>query len=170
MTDRARPFLVVEGPAAAVAVPLAEAVAEARSDGWAIVDGWAAPLTRERVACTGTILGTDDARRALLAAISGAGLIVASRADRETIDRFLDDLRRLGPVDHVVAAARPRNRLSPRQRAVLGLLGEGLTVDEAAVALGIDPAAARERLEAARAALGVASTAEAIVAALSARR
>ena len=150
-------------------MPLAEAVAAARSDGWAIVDGWAAPLTRERVACTGRINGTDDARRALLAAISGAGLIVASRADRETIDRFLDDLRRLGPVDHVMAEA-PRGRLSARQRAVLGLLGEGLTLDEAAAALGIDLDAARERLEAARASLGVASTAEAIVAALGARR
>jgi hypothetical protein len=96
-----RPLVVVEGRSSTAQRRVAEAIALARARGWLVVDGWAAPLGRERVICTGTIDATDAARRALLAAVAGAGLIVAADADRETLDRFLDDLRTLGPVDHV---------------------------------------------------------------------
>ena len=97
-----RPFIVIEGPRAAVGRRVTEASRAAERDGWRIVVGWAAPLTGERVVCTGTVATADDARRALLAAVTGAGLIVAAQADRETIDRFLDDLGGFGVVNHLV--------------------------------------------------------------------
>lgn len=99
---------MVEGSSRRADACVATAVAVARADGWTIVEGWAAPLTRDRVVCTGWIRTTDDARRALLAAVAGAGLVVGVSADPETLDRFIDDLRRLGPVDQVAAARRRR--------------------------------------------------------------
>jgi len=100
-----RPLVVIEGPASAVRAPLSDRVAGARLDGWRIIHGWAAPMALEQLVCTGTVASPDDARRALLAAISGAGLIVGSIADRETTGRFVDELRGLGEVEHVLAPA-----------------------------------------------------------------
>ncbi len=99
---------MVEGLPALVGRQIAIALGEAEAAGWRIVAGWAAPLSGERVVCSGTIRTPDDARRALLAAVSGAGLVVAARTDRETLDRFVDDLRRLGAVDHRPQVARRR--------------------------------------------------------------
>lgn len=163
-------FVVLEGPSIVVGRRLRAAVSAVRADGWTVVRGWAAPLGREPVVCAGFIATADDARRALLAAISGAGLIVGAKADRDTIDRFLDDLRRLGPVAHL-AGSRPSGELArllvtSEQRALLGLLGEGLSVRDAAASIGLSRRAADRRLATARTALGVDSTAGAIVAAL----
>jgi DNA-binding NarL/FixJ family response regulator len=142
---------------------LAAAVAAAEDAGWSISRGWQTPRPGERLVCTGTVADADDARRALLAALAGAGLIVAVTADREIVDRFLDDLRRLGPVDHVTPGAALPARLDAEQRALLGLLAEGLTLGEAAPQLGLSRRTADRRLAAARRILGVATTAEAIV-------
>ena len=98
-------FLLIEGSRSVAAPQVAAAVASARADGWTIVRGWAAPLARERVVCTGWIRSADDARRALLAAVAGAGLIVGVSADPELVDRLLDDLRRLGHAERVVSTA-----------------------------------------------------------------
>lgn len=162
------PLLLVGGPPQAAAVRLAMAIEAARADGWTIVAGWAAPLARDRVICTGRIRNADDARRALLAAVAGAGLLVTTSADPETLDRFVDDLRRLGPVERLAAAPLER-ALAPGQRALLGLLAEGLDVDQAAVALGVTRRTAARRLAAARSTLGADSTAAAITAALARR-
>jgi hypothetical protein len=97
-----RPLTLIEGRRSALEPRVDAALASARLDGWAVVPGWAAPLTGERVVCTGTIATADDARRALLAAMAGAGLVAGMTAGRATVDRFLDELRSLGPVDHVV--------------------------------------------------------------------
>jgi DNA-binding NarL/FixJ family response regulator len=140
-------------------------MAVARRDGWQVVRGWAAPLGRERIVCSGAVRTADDGRRALLAAVAGSGLIVALRADRDTIDRFLDDLRRLGPVDHVTEPS-AQATLTAGQRALLRLLADGLTVREAAAELGVPLRTAQRRLATARRALGVESTAAAIVTAL----
>ncbi len=168
----APPLVVVEGPPNAIRRPLRASLAALRADGWTVVRGWAAPLGGERVVCTGTVATADDARRALLAAISGAGLVLAAIADRETIDRFLDDLRRVAPVEHRDATRSPGNQtgrlLSNEQRSLLTLLGEGLSVRDAAASLGLTRHAADRRLAAARATLGVDSTAGAVVAALGA--
>jgi len=98
-----RPLVVVEGPGKTVNGHIEACLAEASHRGWSVIDGWGAPLVGERIVCSGTIGSTDDARRALLAAITGAGLVVAWQADAVARDRFLDDLRHLGPVDHVLA-------------------------------------------------------------------
>jgi DNA-binding NarL/FixJ family response regulator len=160
-----RPLIVVEGPAGAARGSVAESLEAVRRGGWHVIRGWAAPMRRDRVVCTGTIATADDARRALLAAVSGAGLVVATRADRETTDRFLDDLRRLGKVEHVTAIQSGGPVISHEQRALLGLLGEGLTLGEAAAELGLARGTAGRRVSAARRALGVDTTAEAILAA-----
>lgn len=140
-----------------------------RDAGWLIVRGWAAPMRGDRVVCTGWIRTADDARRALLAAVAGAGLAVAVAADRETADRFVDDLRRLGPVVHQRVGEFGATALNAGQRALLGLLAEGLTVGQAASALGVATRTAERRLAAARVALGTASTAAAIASATSPR-
>jgi DNA-binding NarL/FixJ family response regulator len=143
------------------------ALAAALAADWAIVRGWAAPLGRERVVCTGWVRTPDDARRALLAAVSGAGLIVGCSVDRDTVDRFLDDLHRLGPVEHLHATGPPATpSLNTVERALVGLVAEGLTIREAATELGVPRRTADRRLASARARLGVGSNAAAVVAAL----
>jgi hypothetical protein len=149
-----RPLFVIEGDGAQATARLAEVIGLARADGWWILRGWGAPMRRDRVVCTGWIRSADDARRALLAAVAGAGLAVAAATDRETTDRFLDDLRRLGAVDHETAAVAEAARPAPQQRALLGLLAEGLSIDEAATELGMSRRAADRRVAAARRASG----------------
>lgn len=135
-----------------------------------MVRGWAAPLGRDRVICMGWIRSRDDARRALLAAVAGAGLVVAVAVDAETVDRLVDDLRRLGRIERLTPDRGPAS-LSPAQRSMLGLLAEGLTIGQAATALGVHRSTAARRLAAARRALSVDSnaTAAAVVAALVAK-
>jgi hypothetical protein len=96
-----RPLTLFEGPNELE--PRVEATLEtARLDGWTIVAGWGAPLTGERVICTGTISSADDARRALLAAMAGAGLVARLAAERRVADELVDELRSIGPVEHLV--------------------------------------------------------------------
>ena len=132
------PLHLIDSKAPGSARMRKELVAAARAAGYRVVAGWAAPLGGDRVVCSGWIRTADDARRALLAAISGAGLVVVVATDRLTLDRFVDDLRRLGRVELEVAhgRARPTRPLPPDQRRVLGLLSEGLTLDEVAQMLG----------------------------------
>jgi hypothetical protein len=153
--SRDHPFVVVEGrdgPAGARAAALLErALNAARDGGWSVIRGWAAPMRRDRIVCTGWIRTPDDARRALLAAVSGARLAVGISTDRVTVDQFLDDLRRLGQVEHVPEPGGPDRgpRIAApdaRQRALLGLLSEGLTVLEAANELGMSRRMAERRL------------------------
>lgn len=101
MQRGAQLLLVVEGPRRAATARVSAAVEIACAEGWTVVRGWAAPLALDRIVCTGRIRNPDDARRALLAAVSGAGLLISSGADPETADRFVDDLRRLGPVERL---------------------------------------------------------------------
>jgi DNA-binding NarL/FixJ family response regulator len=112
--------------------------------------------------CAGVVDGPDAAARALLAAISGAGLILETTADRATVDRLVDDLRRLGPVDHRVGEPAAGPNLDPEARAILGLLAEGHSLGEAANLLGLARRTADRRLAAARATFGVERTTEAI--------
>jgi hypothetical protein len=102
-----RPLTLVEGAPTAIRPLLDAALEAARLDGWAIVRGWGAPMTGERVVCTGTIATTDDARRALLAAMAGAGLVAGLTADRVIVGRLADELRAIGAVDHVVMEQAP---------------------------------------------------------------
>ena len=114
---------------------------------------------------TGVVATPTDAADAVLAALAGAGLIVTTSADRPTVDRLIDDLRHLGRVDHRIVSDSPVAgvaSLQPEARAILGLLADGLSLGEAADALGLARRTADRRLAEARRALGVERTTEAI--------
>jgi DNA-binding NarL/FixJ family response regulator len=111
---------------------------------------------------TGRVATGDDAEAALLAALAGNGVVAFATASREVIDRLVDDLRRLGPVDHRVGPAVAPPALSVDARAILGLLAEGHSLGEAAAILGLSRRTADRRLAEGRDALGVERTTEAI--------
>jgi DNA-binding NarL/FixJ family response regulator len=152
-----KPLVVVEGPAAV----FAGAVADVRSAGRRTVAGWT--VAGDDAVCVGSVADAEDAAAALLAAVGGAGIVVHAVAPREIVDRLCEDLRRLGRLEHVVGAE-PRPRLTREEAALLDLLLDGLTLGEAAERLGLARRTADRRLAAARAKLGVATTAEALVA------
>ena len=156
-------FVVIEGDETAAGLQYRATLELAVEEGAVVVSGWSPP-PGGGVVCAGPIRDVVGARAALLAAMSGAGLVATISADRDTIDQFLDDLRRLGPVDHVTSGRAPSVRLDREQRALLGLLAEGLSLGEAARELGLSRRTADRRLAAARRILGVQTTAEAIVA------
>jgi DNA-binding NarL/FixJ family response regulator len=151
-----KPLVVVEASDAAVAAARREVAAA----GWRVVDGWRNDAS---VVCAGAVVDEVSAAEALLAAVAGAGLVVEARAPREILDRLVDDLRRLGRVDH--RTTEPETPLLTREeRALVALLAGGATVGEAARQLHVSRRTADRRLAAVRAKLGVATTAEAVVA------
>ena len=152
-----RPLIVVEASARAAAAARRE-VEAAR---WPVVEGW---RNEPGVVCAGVVDDASSAAKALLAAIGGAGLVVEARAGREIVDRFVDDLRRLGPVEH--RTREPETPLLTNdERELLALLAGGATLGVAARRLHLSRRTADRRLAAARAKLGVKTTAEAVVSA-----
>jgi DNA-binding CsgD family transcriptional regulator len=154
------PCVVIESANPVADTHLRCALDAARAAGWQPVAGLLAP--RGRVVCYGRVASEADAVLALRAAIDGAGLVVIVATSRETSDRLIDDLRRLGPVDHVTADVMPAPAVDPEQRRLLALLAEGLTLGEAASELGLSRRTADRRLRSAKHVLGVARTAEAL--------
>jgi len=154
------PFVVLEGPPGCSR----DDVEVLRRRGLQIVDGFRPPLRIVGAVCVGTVEGAESAARALLAALAGAGIVVEAQADRQTIDRLVDDLRRRGPVDHRIVTTPTRDGLeiSVEARAILGLLAMGLSLGEAAHVLGLARRTADRRLAEARRTLGVTRTTEAI--------
>jgi DNA-binding NarL/FixJ family response regulator len=154
-----QPLVVVEGSDLAVA----HAVRELETAGWATVDGFdPRPGSTSRVVRVGEVATDADAARAVLLALDGVGLVVIAKADREVIDRLVDDLRRLGRVDHRIGEPPRRADIAPEARAILGLLAEGHSLGEAAQLLGLARRTADRRVAEARRALGVERTTEAI--------
>jgi DNA-binding CsgD family transcriptional regulator len=100
----------------------------------------------------------------VLAAVSGAGLVVDAVAPRDVIDRLCDDLRRIGAVDHRIGAS-DHPALGAQERALLAELLAGASLGEAARRLHMSRRTADRRLAAARSALGCATTAAALRAA-----
>jgi hypothetical protein len=133
-------------------------VRQVRSTGIAVADGWqlGSPV------CAGVVDGSSAASEALLVAARGATLLVHVDAASAVVDAFVDDLRRIGPVQ-VGDAAAPDGRLSAEQQHLLDLLAAGHTLGEAAGVAHLSLRTASRRLAASRAALGVATTAEAVV-------
>lgn len=139
-----------------------------------IVEGssadFAAVVGESRLATHRAVVVTDEASAAaaVRAAIDGEAVVVHAAAPRAILDRLYDDLRRLGPVTVRAGAALepepPAGRLSDEERDLIDLLATGRTVRDAAIALHISRRTADRRLRSARAALGVATTIEAIVA------
>lgn len=154
-----RPLIVVEGPDAAVG----EALREVRDAGWTLQQGWSPPPGSGRIVCTGAVHSAENAAAALLAVVSGAGLVVAARAERDVIDRLCDDLRRLGRLDHRIGDAPRGVGLTRDERALVESLLRGLTLGEAARKLNLSRRTADRRLASARRKLGAGTTAEALV-------
>lgn len=142
----------------------ADARAEAADDltqrGWQLSDGWDVENGAHAVVCCGSVTDSQDVGRVVLAAISGAGVL--ARIDiRALAEQLGDDLRRLGHVEHrfpdhgwVV--------LDPEERRLLDLLGEGVSLGEAAGRLHVARRTADRRLASARERLGAASNGAAI--------
>ena len=153
-----RPLIVVEASERTLSKALDE-VGRSRAR---LVAGW---RQDPGVVCTGVVRDAGDAAEALLAAVAGAGLVVHAVAERDVIDRLVDDLRRLGPVDHRTSEPEPGPGwdLTDEERRLLDLLADGLTLGAAARHLNLSRRTADRRLASARSKLGVASSAEAIV-------
>jgi DNA-binding NarL/FixJ family response regulator len=151
-----RPLVVIEASERAVA----HRVRELERQGVRVVRGWRQDAS---IVCTGEVADAAAAAEALLAAVAGAGLVVLARADRTVIDRFVDDLRRLGPVDHIIAEPELGPALTSDERRLLDRLADGQTLGQAAAELNLSRRTADRRLASARKKLGAASTAEAIV-------
>lgn len=116
------------------------------------------------VVCVGVVRNSADAAEALLAALAGAGLVVNAQAGRDVIDRLVDDLRRLGPVDHRTGEPDSMPELTTQERQLLDRLAEGKTLGAAAAELHLSRRTADRRLASARDKLGASTTAEAVVA------
>jgi DNA-binding NarL/FixJ family response regulator len=108
-----------------------------------------------------------DAGAVVLAALEGAAVTVDSATDPALVERIQDDLRRLGRDDAVrlepAAPTAPAAEIAPEGLRLLGLLVEGMSLGEAAGSLHLSRRTADRRLAAARLALGVVTTAEALV-------
>lgn len=151
------PFVIVEGPE----VAWRQAVREAALAG-AVVEAGFDSLQRPGRVRVGRVSSATDARAALLAALTGQGIVAHATADRAVIDRLVDDLRRLGPVEHRLGPASDTPAADHQVRELLGLLAEGQSLGEAAAILGLSRRTADRRLAAARRALGTDRTTEAI--------
>lgn len=140
--------------------------AECAEDGVPVVHGfraWVAP-GKPPPLCVGRVRSAQDATEAVLAAVTGARLLVAAAAERDVVDQLLDDLRRLGEVDHRVGHSLPP-ALTQDQRVLLAHLLSGRTLGEAGRRLHLSRRTADRRLADARLSLGVNTTAEALRAA-----
>lgn len=144
-----------------------EAVAVQMAEGCAVVHGWQPRLTDSRAPLVriGRVRSAQDAEVAVSEAVAGARLVVSATADRDVVDQLCDDLRRLGDLDHRVGAA-GRPVLTEDQRRLLAELLSGRTLGQAAQQLHLSRRTADRRLADARDALGVSTTAAALLAAV----
>lgn len=152
------PRIVVEGPEAAATF----AVDEVTAGGWTVTAGFEGARRTGRTVRSGVVADRPSAEAALFRALDGEGLVVHATAEREIIDQLVDDLRRLGSVDHRIGAPESPPVVSAEARAILGLLAEGHSLGEAASILGMARRTADRRLAEGRRALGTDRTTEAI--------
>jgi hypothetical protein len=143
-------------------------------DGWAVREGFALPdpawdVTGARLVLHGRIADQDTLQLAVLAAARGAGIVAVCDTDTPIGRALVDDLSRLGPVQHGVATdpAGGGNALAdlvPEQRALLDRLAAGDTIAAAAAAEFLSLRTANRRIAEARALFGVRTTREAVLA------
>ena len=152
------PIVVVEGSE----LDLRIATQELANAGWRLQSGFGPPHNDTGAVRTGIIHTASDAAEALVAALAGQGLVAQARAPRDVVDRLVDDLRHLGPVDHRIGRPHAAPPVEPEARAILGLLAEGQSLGEAAAILGISRRTADRRLARGRLALGTKRTTEAV--------
>jgi DNA-binding NarL/FixJ family response regulator len=147
---------------------LARAHRQLVREGWTVRAGWEPPArlwdAGRRLVLEGSIETPRDAAAALNAAVHGIGVLAHAGEDGRVVERFFDDLCRLGPVECRSDARDSRSVPLDRETTrLLTFLREGLSVGEAARRVHISRRTADRRLAAARALLGVDTTAEAIV-------
>lgn len=157
-----RPLVIVEG------VGPAEVAEEFRGQGWRMVGGWDPggsewDVSSMRLLCWGVICQSEDAAAAIMAAVRGTGIVASLEVESSVCNRFLEDLHHLGPVDHRKGREPQTLTLEVDQIGLLNLLTDGLSLPDAARRLYLSPRTAERRLAAARRALGVSTTAEALV-------
>ncbi|GAB2572156.1 hypothetical protein Aab01nite_03580 [Paractinoplanes abujensis] len=143
-------------------------------DGWVARDGFALPdpawdVTGSRLVLHGRIGDTDTLQLAVLAAARGAGIVAVCDVESPLGRALLDDLARLGPVQHGAAEPAPDGGdavadLVPEQRALLDRLAAGDTIAAAAAAEFLSLRTANRRIAEARALFGVRTTREAVLA------
>lgn len=161
MTLRRPPLIVVEDEALIPAVR-----AELQAEGWIVQDGW--PTSRawrtgdQRVVCLGRVEEPADREAALVASVA-AGTGILTVLPRDSPQMFLEDLRRVGPVE-CRSAARAPAPLTDLQVALLRALADGQSVADAARTVGLSVRSAYRALAAARTVLGVRKNREALIA------
>ncbi|WFE20303.1 LuxR family transcriptional regulator [Solwaraspora sp. WMMD937] len=142
-------------------------------DGWTTREGFAVTdptwdLTTGGLALYGRVPDTDTVALVVLAAARGAAVVAICDPAGDLGRALLDDLSRLGPVlRHAEAeppAAAATDTLIPEQRALLERLANGETIAAAAAAEFLSLRTANRRIAQARAALGVRTTREAVLA------
>jgi DNA-binding NarL/FixJ family response regulator len=139
-----------------------------------VQDGFGLPespwdLVSHRILCTGGVSDRAQAQAVALAAVRGAALAVAV-ADDWLLECLVEDLSRVGAVAvRDPHAAHPIALLDPGQCRLLELVAAGATLAAAADQLGWSRRTINRRLARIRETLGVATTAEALVLARSAR-
>lgn len=129
--------------------------------GWVVRRSWTAPSRPGRTSLlVGTIDDEDTAGAALEAIALGSSVAAHLALSGLGRHRFLDDLVRLG----IEPAAGPPTgpAIDADQAQLLDLLADGETVTGAARALHVSRRTTNRWLEAARASLGAATTAEAV--------
>ena len=154
---------------------LLEATASIERLGYTVAHGFVLPpspwdLAPARRACTGTIGDTAAARQAVVAAARGCALAVACNPAGDLRERLIADLQRIGAIGAAGAIAAVASlqsagttNLTDDQREILSLLSSGVSVPKAAERLFLSLRTAERRLAGARRALGVRSTAEAVL-------
>lgn len=142
-------------------------------DGWVARDGFALPdpawdVTGSRLVLHGRIGDPDTLQLAVLAAARGAGIVAVCDTESPLGRALIDDLTRLGPVQHGAAEPAAGDNavadLVPEQRALLDRLAAGDTIAAAAAAEFLSLRTANRRIAEARALFGVRTTREAVLA------
>ena len=151
---------------------LGPAARELTAAGWRVHRGFAVPdepwdLAPARLVLSGAVNSEGEARAALVGAVRGAGLLVSVDRTAPWAGTFLADLARLTEPDAPPPDREPdaaADLLSAEQRQILDLLAGGASIAQAARQLFWSLRTANRRVAAARDALGVSTTQEAVVA------
>jgi DNA-binding NarL/FixJ family response regulator len=158
-----RPLIVIEG-SLHVSSSLLRTIEAA---GWDLHAGFRLESREWSVAgitCHGGVSTTTDASLAILAAARGAGVVAAVLSKDEVLERLIEDLSRIGPIDRWPRdASEPLSVLTLEQTCLIELLALGKTLTRAARILHISRRTADRQIAEARTALGATTTAEAVV-------
>jgi hypothetical protein len=150
--------------------------------GWTTREGFALAepswdMTPARLVLFGRVPDLETVRLAVLAAARGTGVVAIADVNGVVGRALLADLGRLGAVRRDADAEADggsgddaADRLVPEQKALLERLANGETIAAAAAAEFLSLRTANRRIAQARAALGVRTTREAVLAYLRQRR